>query len=313
MRTLVDILDEMTVEGKLYESLPDGAVRCFACGHRCLIREGKRGICQVRFNRGGKLFVPRGYVAALQADPIEKKPFFHVYPGSDALTFGMLGCDFHCGYCFPGDTTIISDKGPLSLEEAFSSSDRFDERPDAVIGYPDNLKAVTASGKLHKVRAVFKHPYRGKLTVIKPYYLPELRCTPDHRVYATTDPSKDPELIQAEQLTAKHYLVLPRKFSFPPEKMLDVANELNKHIITYRVRWDLSEAKREVIAEATSRGETSRQIGLALGKSPSYIRHVRSKLARERLRLSGHAGHPLKQELSAFRTNTALDFHFQYL
>ena len=45
------------------------------------------------------MFVPRGYVAALQADPIEKKPFFHVLPGSDALTFGMLGCDFHCGYC----------------------------------------------------------------------------------------------------------------------------------------------------------------------------------------------------------------------
>ena len=99
MRTLVDILDEMTVEGKLYESLPEGAVRCYACGHRCLIREGKRGICQVRFNRGGKLYVPRGYVAALQADPIEKKPFFHVFPGSDALTFGMLGCDFHCGFC----------------------------------------------------------------------------------------------------------------------------------------------------------------------------------------------------------------------
>jgi pyruvate formate lyase activating enzyme len=38
-------------------------------------------------------------VAALQADPIEKKPFFHILPGTDALTFGMLGCDFHCGYC----------------------------------------------------------------------------------------------------------------------------------------------------------------------------------------------------------------------
>src|SRR5260221_5399196 len=43
--------------------------------------------------------VPSGYVAALQSDPIEKKPFFHVLPGEDCLTFGMLGCDFHCGYC----------------------------------------------------------------------------------------------------------------------------------------------------------------------------------------------------------------------
>ncbi len=100
MNTVADVLDEMTIESMdLAESLPDNSVRCYACAHRCLIREGRRGICQVRFNQGGKLRVPWGYVAGLQADPIEKKPFFHVLPGSDALTFGMLGCDFHCSYC----------------------------------------------------------------------------------------------------------------------------------------------------------------------------------------------------------------------
>lgn len=99
MATTAEVLDELTVEGELYTRLPDGSVRCYACGHRCMIREGKRGICQVRYNQGGKLHVPWGYVAALQADPIEKKPFFHVLPGAEALTFGMLGCDFHCGYC----------------------------------------------------------------------------------------------------------------------------------------------------------------------------------------------------------------------
>ncbi|MFL7867206.1 MAG: AmmeMemoRadiSam system radical SAM enzyme [Anaerolineales bacterium] len=99
MTTIANILDELTHEGDLYETLENNSVRCYACGHRCLIREGKRGICQVRFNEGGKLRVPWGYVAALQSDPVEKKPFFHVLPGSNALTFGMLGCDFHCGYC----------------------------------------------------------------------------------------------------------------------------------------------------------------------------------------------------------------------
>ena len=99
MRTLGEFLDNLTTEGKLVETLPEGAVRCVACGHRCLIRPGRRGICQVRFNQDGVLRVPWGYVAALQADPIEKKPFFHVFPGADALTFGMLGCDFHCAYC----------------------------------------------------------------------------------------------------------------------------------------------------------------------------------------------------------------------
>jgi pyruvate formate lyase activating enzyme len=100
-RTLGEILDSLTVEGELYEPV-DGeakAVRCYACAHRCLIKEGRRGICQVRFNSGGVLRVPHGYVAALQADPIEKKPFFHVLPGSTAFSFGMLGCDFHCDFC----------------------------------------------------------------------------------------------------------------------------------------------------------------------------------------------------------------------
>src|SRR5512145_2871540 len=99
MTTVADILDGLTQEGVLYEKLPNNDIRCYACGHRCLIHEGKRGICKVRFNQGGQLRVPWGYVAALQADPIEKKPFFHILPGTDALTFGMLGCDFHCDYC----------------------------------------------------------------------------------------------------------------------------------------------------------------------------------------------------------------------
>ena len=97
--TLGDLLDPLTIEGELYEPLPDGALRCYACGHRCLIKPGRRGICKVRFNQEGVLRVPWGYVGAFQCDPTEKKPFFHLYPGSDTLTFGMLGCDFHCGYC----------------------------------------------------------------------------------------------------------------------------------------------------------------------------------------------------------------------
>src|SRR5439155_755346 len=95
---LADSLDCHTTVGTLWKAEGD-RIRCFACGHRCLIGEGRRGICKVRFNQGAQLRVPFGYVAALQCDPVEKKPFFHVHPGSDALTFGMMGCDFHCSYC----------------------------------------------------------------------------------------------------------------------------------------------------------------------------------------------------------------------
>ncbi len=97
--TLKSVLETYTQEGVLYEKLENGKLRCFACGHRCVIFDGLDGICRVRFNRGGKLLVPHGYVGGLQLDPVEKKPFFHALPGSLAMSFGMLGCDFHCGYC----------------------------------------------------------------------------------------------------------------------------------------------------------------------------------------------------------------------
>lgn len=92
------VMDQHTAVGTLCRTEENG-IRCVACGHRCLIGDDKRGICKVRFNRHGELLVPWGYIAGLQCDPVEKKPFFHVYPGSDALTFGMLGCDLHCSYC----------------------------------------------------------------------------------------------------------------------------------------------------------------------------------------------------------------------
>jgi pyruvate formate lyase activating enzyme len=99
VQTLEQFLDSHAAEGELYERLSEDKVRCYACGHRCLILPGQRGICKIRWNDDGRLMVPSGWVAALQLDPIEKKPFFHAYPGSSALSFGMLGCDYHCVFC----------------------------------------------------------------------------------------------------------------------------------------------------------------------------------------------------------------------
>src|SRR6201988_1738643 len=99
MATLAEVLARETREGDLYERLPDGRLRCYACGHCCPLPEGAIGVCKVRFNAGGTLQVPWGYVGGVQCDPIEKKPFFHAYPGALAYSFGMLGCDLHCSYC----------------------------------------------------------------------------------------------------------------------------------------------------------------------------------------------------------------------
>ena len=99
MASLADVLARETRDGELYETLADGRLRCHACGHCCPLPEGAVGVCKVRFNEGGRLRVPWGYVGGTQCDPIEKKPFFHAYPGALAYSFGMLGCDLHCAYC----------------------------------------------------------------------------------------------------------------------------------------------------------------------------------------------------------------------
>ncbi len=101
MPALRNILDQRVhqADPALIEDLGNRRIRCFSCGHCCPIPDGQPGVCKVRFNRGGTLYVPWGYTAGMQCDPIEKKPFFHAYPGALAYSFGMLGCDLHCGYC----------------------------------------------------------------------------------------------------------------------------------------------------------------------------------------------------------------------
>ena len=101
MATLQDVLAVRTREAapELVEHIDRSRIRCFSCGHECPIPDGAVGVCKVRFNQGGKLMVPWGYVGGVQCDPVEKKPFFHAYPGALAYSFGMLGCDLHCSYC----------------------------------------------------------------------------------------------------------------------------------------------------------------------------------------------------------------------
>src|ERR671923_2555691 len=101
MPSLADVLATRTADAapELVRTIARGRIQCLACGHACPIPDGAMGVCKVRFNQGGTLRVPYGYVGGVQCDPIEKKPFFHARPGALAFSFGMLGCDLHCSYC----------------------------------------------------------------------------------------------------------------------------------------------------------------------------------------------------------------------
>jgi len=116
-------------EAMFYESTSENGVHCNLCNHRCKIKEGKRGICGVRENRGGKLYsFVYGKIIAEHIDPIEKKPLFNFLPGSRAFSIGTVGCNFHCKHCQNSDISqhphehggevIVQDRNPDQIVTA---------------------------------------------------------------------------------------------------------------------------------------------------------------------------------------------------
>lgn len=83
-----------------FEKLGDGRVKCYLCRHHCVIDDGKKGICRVRENRSGTLYsLVYKKLISENIDPIEKKPFFHFFPGSTAFSVATAGCNFRCLNC----------------------------------------------------------------------------------------------------------------------------------------------------------------------------------------------------------------------
>ena len=101
------------MEAYLYERLEENKVKCSLCNHGCVIKEGRRGICGVRENRGGVLnTLVYGKLIARHIDPIEKKPLFHLMPGSLSYSIATVGCNFKCKFCQNADIAQMpSDSG----------------------------------------------------------------------------------------------------------------------------------------------------------------------------------------------------------
>jgi len=90
----------MKREASFWNKIEDKKVQCSLCSHNCKINEGKEGICSVRKNENGKLYtLIYGSCSSIAADPIEKKPLYHFYPGTNAFSMGTVGCNFKCDHC----------------------------------------------------------------------------------------------------------------------------------------------------------------------------------------------------------------------
>ena len=111
-------------EAMFWESLPENRVRCLLCPKSCVVAEGQRGFCRVRENRNGRyMTLVYGSPCAIHPhDPIEKKPFFHVFPGTRAFSMATTGCNMTCTFCQNWEIAQISPEAapgtPLSPEQA---------------------------------------------------------------------------------------------------------------------------------------------------------------------------------------------------
>lgn len=100
----------------LFEKLPKDWVKCTACSWYCKIPPGLTGICAVRQNNNGELYLlVYGQAAVVNVDPMEKKPLFHFLPGEKILSLGTLGCNFGCEFCQNWDISQASKSLKLTL------------------------------------------------------------------------------------------------------------------------------------------------------------------------------------------------------
>ncbi|MFC2100347.1 AmmeMemoRadiSam system radical SAM enzyme [Bacteroidota bacterium] len=123
------------VHAQYYEVEEEGKVKCHLCPHHCMIKNKKSGICNVRMNKDGKLYSRvYGKISAMNFDPIEKKPLYHFFPGSNILSVGSIGCNLSCNFC---QNHEISQG--CSSDNPFLKNYHIDEIINMALSHSDNL------------------------------------------------------------------------------------------------------------------------------------------------------------------------------
>lgn len=123
------------IPGRWFSMLDDKKVQCKLCPMECELADGKRAPCRVRENRGGKGYtLAYGNPVLIQEDPVERKPFFHVVPGSRALSVATAGCNLNCNFCEVWDMALV--------------------HPEEVFAYDIPPQAVVEHAQAARVRAV---------------------------------------------------------------------------------------------------------------------------------------------------------------
>jgi pyruvate formate lyase activating enzyme len=249
----------------LWKKAPKKFVNCILCERRCHIPEGGVGFCRGRKNVGGVLYsMVYGKLCSAAIDPIEKKPFFHFLPGSNAFSISSPGCNFRCKFCFVPGAYVATENGAHEIRQLHDSGGAG--------------KVLSHTGELKAVKQRFIHNYKGPVVRVKPLFLPPFTCTPEHRVFVAGE--KGLEKVEAGKLTKKHVLVVPKPKRCLAQQDIDTASLLAAADARPRriSRKRLNAARLEEILRMKAAGKTSRQIGAAVGMNATYLRSLFAKL-----------------------------------
>ena len=242
---------------------------CYLCYRNCKIPKDGWGFCGARHNIDGTLYaMTYGRPCSYAVDPIEKKPFYHFWPGSTSFSIATVGCNFRCLHCFTPGTAVVTEKGAHLIEDVFSDSEQ--------------QKLLTHNGRFMEVKHTFKHPYSGRICHIKPMFLPEVTCTPEHKIFVTLNPPNGIiEKLEAEKITKKHFVVIPKRKNSKCNATLDVKKILlTISTVPFKTHRRINRKLLDKIKKMKANGFTSRQIGAAVSMHPVYIRHLFTKLRR---------------------------------
>jgi len=171
-------------EAMFFEKLENKKVRCYLCRHRCVIEDGKKGICRVRENHDGILYsLVYKKLISDNVDPIEKKPLYHFFPGSTAFSVATAGCNFRCLNCqnyeisqLPKDHELIVGRD-VAPEKIVDDALRYQcksiaytyTEPTIFFEYAYEIAKIASQKSIKNVFVTNGYTTREALTAIKPY------------------------------------------------------------------------------------------------------------------------------------------------
>ncbi|MFA5929756.1 MAG: AmmeMemoRadiSam system radical SAM enzyme [Candidatus Micrarchaeia archaeon] len=252
-------------EASLYRKMPGRAVSCYLCQRRCYLKDGETGFCHVRQNIGGTLqSLNYGKCVSYCNDPIEKKPFYHFMPGSQAFSFAAAGCNFRCEHCFTKDNSFLIGDEILFAEEFFEKAESKNRA---------NFCTISHLGKRRAVIKASRHHHDGEVYSIKPRYAPPIECTPEHGFYVFEKGSIQKK--NASELREGELLVIPKlKASAHRLQTIDAKKILGGYLCKIKKGRKTDRAMLEGILAMKRAGATSRQIGRHFRMHPTYIRKL---------------------------------------